>query len=157
MWNAAVSAGNDFTVSGGFSLRPELGFDYLSAKMKHYRESGGDLALNVDPERYDSFRSSAGLVANWRPLDTLRLFVSGHWHHEFADKNVALRSAIRSLDTMSFTTEGRNLGRDSGTAGLGLEWTLPAPLEMGLSLDYMRTFSKTYSSNEINASFTVYF
>ena len=92
MWNAAVSAGNDFTVGGGFSLRPEFGFDYLSAKMKHYRESGGYLALNVEPERYDSFRSSAGIVANWRPLDTLRLSVSGHWHHEFADKNVALRS-----------------------------------------------------------------
>ena len=157
VWNASASVGNELAISDAFTLRPELGFDYASLKMKHYTESGGELALNVRPERYESFRSSLGLAVSWNPTDYLRLTGRGYWNHEFADTDVALRSRISSLDAVDFGAEGRDLGRDSGSIGAGLEWKLPLSYETRLSLDYIHTFSRTYRSNEARLSFVLNF
>lgn len=156
-WKAALFASNEFPVTEGFRLRPEFGLSYVSANMEHYTESGGGLALAVAPEHYESFRSSIGLALHWQPLENMAFSASGHWHHEFADESIILRSSLQNLAAPAFSAKGRALGRDNGSMGLGLEWSLPTPLAMHVGLDYVYSFSRTYTSNEVSASFSIFF
>ncbi len=137
IWNVGLSAGNDFSVREGVSLRPEIAFDYLSTEMKPYRESGGELALRVKPKRFESLRSSLGLTLNWEATDNVRFSVGGQWHHEFADDNTIMHSSMRNLDAAAFPARGRDLGRDGGAAGLGLEWSPTAFRDTSLALTHI--------------------
>ena len=105
-------------------ITPFAQFNYAQAKSDSYQETGaGVYNLNVDENKYESMRWTAGLRMS--QLLTPKLALTGQLAAaiENGDKHSDITASFIGMPNDKFTTVGQEVGREIGIAGIGLSYT----------------------------------
>jgi hypothetical protein len=148
---AALDMGYAFT-SGGFTLRPVVGLDWLRVSTDAFTETD-TLGLVVGKQSAERVRASAGLSVA-RDFGPVTLAVSGRYLAVLsgADRNVPVAFAL--APTRSLTMAGPS---EPDTAMLGARAILPLGKGVKLSLAYDGRFGSGYNAHSGNLGLSVAF
>ena len=106
------------------NITPFAQVNYAQAKSDSYQETGaGVYNLNVDENKYESMRWTAGLRMS--QLLTPKLALTGQLAAaiENGDKYSDITASFVGMPNDKFTTIGQEVGREIGIAGIGLSYT----------------------------------
>lgn len=125
------------------NITPFAQVNYAQAKSDSYRETGaGVYNLNVDENKYESMRWTAGLRMS--QLLTPKLALTGQLAAaiENGDKYSDITASFVGMPNDKFTTIGQEVGREIGIAGIGLSYT--ASPNMKISAGYRGEWRDNY-------------
>ncbi|WP_413501482.1 autotransporter domain-containing protein [Psychrobacter maritimus] len=125
------------------NITPFAQVNYAQAKSDSYQETGaGVYNLNVDENKYESMRWTAGLRMS--QLLTPKLALTGQLAAaiENGDKYSDITASFVGMPNDKFTTIGQEVGREIGIAGIGLSYT--ASPNMKISAGYRGEWRDNY-------------
>ena len=140
----SVSIGSDDYNGDNWRVTPVLGVDYTYAQQGGYREKGA-AALSVDSVISHSLRPRIGVDASYNLNDMYSVNLGADYRYETLDNVVELNTVFAGYDELgSFTVQGENRSRHSGTLALGVTCkqsdSLSLDLAYGLKLaDHITT------------------
>ncbi len=124
-------------------ITPFAQFNYAQAKSDSYQETGaGVYNLNVDENKYESMRWTAGLRLS--QLLTPKLALTGQLAAaiENGDQHSDITASFIGMPNDKFTTVGQEVGREIGIAGIGLSYSPTA--NMKISAGYRGEWRDNY-------------
>nr|WP_181718415.1 autotransporter domain-containing protein [Psychrobacter sp.]QJS05109.1 autotransporter beta-domain [Psychrobacter sp.] len=137
-------------------VSPFTQVNYAHAKSDAYRETGaGVYNLNVDENKYESMRWTAGL--NMSQLLTPRLAITGQLAAaiENGDKYSDITANFVDMPNDKFTTVGQEVGREIGIVGVGLSYapTLNTTLSAGYRGEWRDNYDDQGASIALQTTF----
>lgn len=137
-------------------VSPFTQVNYAHAKSDAYRETGaGVYNLNVDENKYESMRWTAGL--NMSQLLTPRLAITGQLAAaiENGDKYSDITASFVDMPNDKFTTVGQEVGREIGIVGVGLSYapTLNTTLSAGYRGEWRDNYDDQGASIALQTTF----
>ena len=153
-----VTLSNRFELTETIALTPRVGLEYAHTDVGGYTEHGLGSplwALSVEGEAQDSFRSLLGATLTAAVTPCLNLEFRADYYHEFGDPEATLVSSFQAAPSLRLTTEGQDMGRETGRLGAGLNWQIGERAKLGLDYDF--TISKDYTGHDVGAILRVEF
>ena len=137
-------------------VSPFTQVNYAHAKSDAYREIGaGVYNLNVDENKYESMRWTAGL--NMSQLLTPRLAITGQLAAaiENGDKYSDITASFVDMPNDKFTTVGQEVGCEIGIVGVGLSYapTLNTTLSAGYRGEWRDNYNDQGASIALQTTF----
>lgn len=122
--NVEVAYDYQFADNISAALSPYIGLDGSVIQHNDYDETGaGALNMSVDSNRVEKLSSNLGLqfTGEQKGKDLTSAIVARvGWAHEFLDQSASQSSRFISSPTVSFTSNGPEVARDSAKIGLAL-------------------------------------
>lgn len=113
------------------NISPFAQLEYAQAKSDSYRETGaGVYNLNVDENKYESLRWTAGLNLSQALTPTLALTGQLAAAVENGDRRSDITASFVGMPNDEFNTIGQEIGREIGIAGIGLSYTPTATMKI---------------------------
>ena len=137
-------------------VTPFAQVNYAQAKSDSYRETGaGVYNLNVDENRYESMRWTAGLKMS--QYLTPQFAITGQLAAaiENGDQNSDITANFVGLSNDRFTTIGQEVGREIGIVGIGVSYmpTLKTTLSAGYRSEWRENYDDQGASIALQTTF----
>ncbi|MGP9688524.1 autotransporter domain-containing protein [Psychrobacter sp. AOP22-C1-C5] len=137
-------------------VTPFAQVNYAQAKSDSYRETGaGVYNLNVDENRYESMRWTAGLKMS--QYLTPQFAITGQLAAaiENGDQNSDITASFVGLSNDRFTTIGQEVGREIGIVGIGVSYmpTLKTTLSAGYRSEWRENYDDQGASIALQTTF----
>lgn len=137
-------------------VTPFAQVNYAQAKSDSYRETGaGVYNLNVDENRYESLRWTAGLKMS--QYLTPQFAITGQLAAaiENGDQNSDITANFVGLSNDRFTTIGQEVGREIGIVGIGVSYmpTLKTTLSAGYRSEWRENYDDQGASIALQTTF----
>ena len=148
-WDANIIGGftairYSWQVADSFSIKPFLGV-MLAYNMQDSLETS---EAKVDSQDYSNCKGVVGVEASWQPIKNLYLSGRVMYGYEFADCKYDVSSEMLGWGRFSYT--GYETSRNSGIAGIGINYQFLANWNFGVS--YNAELRSSELNNNINAS-----
>lgn len=130
------------------NISPFARINYNQVKSDAYHETGaGAFSLDVREKTYNSLRTTLGV--NVKQALTPQIAVTGTLAGalENGDPRTDITVSFSGTPDTTFTTKGREVGREVGIAGLGLSYKPTANTKA--SINYMGEWRKNYDSQGV--------
>ena len=137
-------------------VTPFAKVNYAQAKSDSYRETGaGVYNLNVDENRYESMRWTAGLKMS--QYLTPQFAITGQLAAaiENGDQHSDITANFVGMPNDSFTTIGQEVGREIGIVGIGISYmpTLKTTLSAGYRSEWRENYDDQGASIALQTTF----
>ena len=137
-------------------VTPFAKVNYAQAKSDSYRETGaGVYNLNVDENRYESIRWTAGLRMS--QYLTPQFAITGQLAAaiENGDQHSDITANFVGMPNDSFTTIGQEVGREIGIVGIGISYmpTLKTTLSAGYRSEWRENYDDQGASIALQTTF----
>ena len=137
-------------------VTPFAQVNYAQAKSDSYRETGaGVYNLNVDENRYESMRWTAGLKMS--QYLTPQFAITGQLAAaiENGDQHSDITANFVGMPNDSFTTIGQEVGREIGIVGIGVSYmpTLKTTLSAGYRSEWRENYDDQGASIALQTTF----
>ena len=137
-------------------VTPFAQVNYAQAKSDSYRETGaGVYNLNVDENRYESMRWTAGLKMS--QYLTPQFAITGQLAAaiENGDQNSDITASFVGLSNDRFTTIGQEVGREIGIVGIGISYmpTIKTTLSAGYRSEWRENYDDQGASVALQTTF----
>ena len=137
-------------------VTPFAKVNYAQAKSDSYRETGaGVYNLNVDENRYESMRWTAGLRMS--QYLTPQFAITGQLAAaiENGDQHSDITANFVGMPNDSFTTIGQEVGREIGIVGIGISYmpTLKTTLSAGYRSEWRENYDDQGASIALQTTF----
>ena len=137
-------------------VTPFAQVNYAQAKSDSYRETGaGVYNLNVDENRYESMRWTAGLKMS--QYLTPQFAITGQLAAaiENGDQHSDITANFVGMPNDSFTTIGQEVGREIGIVGIGISYmpTLKTTLSAGYRSEWRENYDDQGASIALQTTF----
>ena len=137
-------------------VTPFAKVNYAQAKSDSYRETGaGVYNLNVDENRYESMRWTAGLKMS--QYLTPQFAITGQLAAaiENGDQHSDITANFVGMPNDSFTTIGQEVGREIGIVGIGICYkpTLKTTLSAGYRSEWRENYDDQGASIALQTTF----
>ena len=137
-------------------VTPFAQVNYAQAKSDSYRETGaGVYNLNVDENRYESMRWTAGLKMS--QYLTPQFAITGQLAAaiENGDQNSDITANFVGMSNDRFTTIGQEVGREIGIVGIGISYmpTMKTTLSAGYRSEWRENYDDQGASIALQTTF----